>query len=79
MPCETVKKIDGIDAWEVRNAANDLIRAKEIEADPKLYKAALKIVDKKMKATAEAKLDAIKKVVSKKKDPVNQPTVTIQA
>lgn len=82
MPHLTADKIDGMDAWEVRDAANTLIRAKEIEADTKLHKAAVKIVDDKMRATAKAKLDAINAVAknpAKSKDPSKQPTITIQA
>lgn len=78
MPHLTAEKIDGMDAWEVRNAADALVRAKEIEADSKLHKAAMKIVDSKMKAAAQAKLDAVK-AVSKSSEPSDQPTVTIQA
>lgn len=82
MPHLAVEKIDGMDAWKVRDAADTLVRAKEIEADPKLHKAAIKIVDVKMKATAQAKLEAIKAVgknPAKSKDPSKQPTITIQA
>ncbi len=78
----TADKIDGMDAWEVRNAADTLIRAKEIETDSKLHKAALKIVDTKMKAAAQAKLEAINAVSkkpAKSSDAANQPTITIQA
>lgn len=77
----TAQKIDGMDAFEVRNAADTLVRAKEIAADSKLHKAALKLVDDKMKAAAQAKLDAIKAVgknPGKNSDPSKQSTVTIQ-
>ena len=82
MPHLGQEKIDGIDAFRVRNAADDLVGAKEIEADPKLHKAALKIVDDKMKAAAQAKLDAVNAVSKGKSNPNNpskQATVTIQA
>lgn len=77
----TAEKIDGMDAWEVRSAADTLIRAKEIEADSKLHKAAVKIVDGKMKAAAQVKLDAVNAVAKnpgKSSDPTKQPTITIQ-
>ncbi len=71
-------KIDGIDAFEVRNAADTLVRAKEIEQDKKLFAAAQKEIDRKMKAAAQAKLDAIEAVSKKSSNSVHEPTVTIQ-
>ena len=43
-------KIDGIDKYEVEDAARTLTRAFEIKQNPKLCKAALKVVDKQKKA-----------------------------
>ena len=76
MPHE--EKIDGIDAWKVRNAAETLVEAKKIQAKPKLLAAATKEIDKNMVAEAQAKLDAVK-AASKSPDPSKQPTVTIIA
>ena len=47
---ETKNKIDGIDKYEVEDAARTLTRAFEIKQNPKLCKAALKVVDKQKKA-----------------------------
>jgi len=44
------KKIGGMDAYEVEDAARTLMRAKEIETNPKLYKLA------QAEALKEAKL-----------------------
>ena len=45
-----VEKIDGIDKWEVENAADTLRRAFEIKANPKLLRAAMKVVRKRQEA-----------------------------
>ena len=45
-----VEKIDGIDKWEVEEAARTLTRAFEIKKKPKLLAAALKAVDQQKKA-----------------------------
>ena len=51
---EKPEKIDGIDKWEVENAADTLQRALEIQADKKLVKAALKVLKKKSEASQKA-------------------------
>jgi len=50
MEVEESPKINGIDKWEVEDAARTLRRAFEIKADSKLFKEALKIVRKEQKA-----------------------------
>lgn len=50
MPSPTSRKIDGIDKWEVEEAARTLIRAFEIQATPKLFDAAMKVVNAKASA-----------------------------
>ncbi|MDD5501973.1 MAG: hypothetical protein PHH26_00730 [Candidatus Thermoplasmatota archaeon] len=47
-------KIDGIDKWEVENAADALIRANEVKANPKLLKAAHKVLISKAAAATKA-------------------------
>lgn len=47
-------KIDGIDKWQVESAAETLIRANEIKADPKLLKAAHKVLMSKAAAATNA-------------------------
>lgn len=48
------KKIDGIDEWEVKSAADSLRRAQEIKADKKLFRAATKELRRQQKATKQA-------------------------
>ena len=78
MPLDRPKMIDGIEAWKVENAAEALTRAKEIEQDAKLHKAAIRFIDKKIIVERQVKLDAARAAApnpSKKKE----PTVSIQA
>lgn len=49
-----VEKIDGIDKYEVENAADTLVRAEEIKRKPKLLAAAKKVI--------ATRLEAMKKV-----------------
>ncbi len=56
----TNEKIGGMDAYEVRNAADTLMQAKEIEGKPKLYKLAQAEALKRAKIALE--------VAGKKKD-----------
>lgn len=51
---EKPKKLDGIDEWEVKNAADNLRRAQEIKADKKLFRAATKELRRQQKATTQA-------------------------
>lgn len=48
------KKIDGIDRWQVENAADTIQRAMEIKQDKKLFKAALKCLKQKKEAVQTA-------------------------
>lgn len=48
------KKIDGFDRWEVESAASDVQRAMELKKNPKLLKAALKMLEEKQKSTQSA-------------------------
>lgn len=48
-----VKKIDGFDEWEVKNAARVLQEAFEIKNKPKLFAAALKEVNRQKKAAED--------------------------
>lgn len=52
---EKPQKIDGIDKWEVEEAARTLTRAFEIKKKPKLLAAALKVVEQQRKAAQEVK------------------------
>jgi hypothetical protein len=51
---ESQKKIDGFDKWIVEDAARSLRKAQEILAQPKLLKAAKKILTQEKKATTKA-------------------------
>lgn len=44
------EKIDGIDKWEVEEAARTLTKAFEIKSKPKLMAAALKVVQEQKEA-----------------------------
>ena len=48
------EKIDGIDKWQVENAADALARAEEIKNNPKLCNAAMRVLKSKAEATKEA-------------------------
>ena len=54
----------GMDKWEVESAADNLIRAEEIKANPKLHKAASKLISDKLIAARAAKLEAAKASVN---------------
>ena len=54
MVSDAPKKIDGIDEWEVRDAASTLRRAFEIKENSKLFKAAVKELKKEEKAAKQA-------------------------
>lgn len=47
------KKLDGIDEWEVKNAADSLRRFREIKANKKLFRAATKELRRQQKETTE--------------------------
>jgi len=51
---EKPKKLDGIDEWEVKNAADTLRRAQEIKVNKKLFSAATKELRRQQKATTQA-------------------------
>ncbi len=44
-----VKLIDGFEEYVIQNAANSLREGKKIKANPKLHKAALKMIKKDQK------------------------------
>ena len=46
---EKVKKIDGFDEFEVQSAASTLKQEKAIRDNPKLHRAALKLIKKEQK------------------------------
>lgn len=48
-------KINGLDKWEVEEAARTLTRAFEIKQNPKLLAAAMKVVNKQAKAAQAVK------------------------
>ena len=48
------KKIDGIDEWDVKNAADTLHRAFEIKQNKKLFRAATKQLRKETAAAQKA-------------------------
>lgn len=50
-------KIVGTDDWEVEDALRTLVRAKEIENDPKLYEKVQKLAKEKMMAHAAVATD----------------------
>ncbi len=52
----TEPKIDGIDKWEVESAAETLIRAEIIKQQPKLLKAARKIINQTNKIIKKIKM-----------------------
>ncbi len=60
---ESSEKIDGIDKWEVKNAASTLMESIEIKKKPKLFAAAQKEALKQAKLAQEAALE--KKVNAK--------------
>jgi len=49
----TEKKINGFDEWEIKNALDTLIQAKEIMKDAKKVKAVQQLITDKAKATNE--------------------------
>ena len=57
------KKIDGIDAWEVRSAATSLMEAIKVRKNPKLFAAAKKEAAKQAKLAEAVALE--KKVNAK--------------
>ena len=61
------KKIDGFEVWEIRNAAESLVRAEEIKMNPKLNKLASKFISEKLLADAAAKAEATKAAAKKGK------------
>ena len=62
---EKPEKIDGFDKYEVERAADVLIQAEEVRLDPKLFKAAAKLVARKRLAAAAVKLKATQAAIKK--------------
>lgn len=53
--CESkVETIDGLNKWEVENAAETITRAFEIKTNKKLFGAALKIIRKRQESSKKA-------------------------
>ena len=61
------KKIDGIQVWDIRNAADTLVRAEEIKANKKLNNLASKFISEKLLADIAAKKTAAEAAAKKTK------------